>query len=211
MSTKLGLVDMYIPARVYDSCMAWLRTVCHVSAFACTFLGLISTISFLFGICGIWHLRHRRQRKCRRLQRACRNSFYRSGFLFVALKIFEESAFFSRCVWWSFPPFFTNHFCAQCTPAFSVVWVLYLLSGAHSYVFSACWFDTLFRLRPNLCRVCYVLLCTLTWCMYKHMYTHTHNPPLSSGYAVHHSGMGCTGNGIRCPPCTDGGATGPGL
>ena len=85
MSTKLGLVDMYIPARVYDSCMAWLRTVCHVSAFACTVLGLISTISFLFGICGIWHLRHRRQRKCRRLQRACRNSFYRSGFLFVGV------------------------------------------------------------------------------------------------------------------------------
>ena len=85
MSTKLGLVDMYIPARVYDSCMAWLRTVCHVSAFACTVLGLISTILFLFGFCGIWHLRHRRQRKCRRLQRACRNSFYRSGFLFVGV------------------------------------------------------------------------------------------------------------------------------
>ena len=114
MSTKLGLVDMYIPARVYDSCMAWLHTVCHVSAFACTFLGLISTISFLFGICGIWHLRQRRQRKCRRLQCACRNSFYRSGFLFAGvfspafwetLQFFEEFAFFSRCVWWSFPPF----------------------------------------------------------------------------------------------------------
>ena len=52
------------------------------------------------------------------------------------VKIFEESAFFSRCVWWSFPPdFFTNHFYAQCAPAFPVFRVLYLFSGAHSYAF----------------------------------------------------------------------------
>ena len=155
MSTKLGLVDMYIPARVYDSCMAWLRTVCHVSALACIVLGLISTIQFLFGVCGIWHLWQRRQRKCHRLQRACRNSFYRSGFLFVGvfspcfLGNVENSSvcfLFALCFVVVPPRFSTNHFSAQCTPAFSVVRVLCLFSGVHSYAFFVRWFDRLFVL-----------------------------------------------------------------
>ena len=214
MLTKLGLEDIYIPAQVYDSCMAWLHMVCHVSALACAVLGLISTIGFClafaaFGICGSDDSES--AIVCSvpaEIRFIGQGSFLLGCFPPVFWGNVENS---SVCFLFALylvvvrPRFSTNHFSAQCTLAFSVVRVLCLFSGVHSYAFFVRWFVRLFCPRSNLCDVCYVLL------SHTHTHTHTHNPPLSSGYAIHHSGMGCTGNGIRCPPCTDGGATGPGL